>query len=138
MTPQELRIGNWVMDRRGNEFQIDHWETRNKVSAKSNATMCMGVLMETHPLTEYVDYLKPIPLTEEWLLKFGFEKQDNNWKTLNLNFATIGWERLAGITLSFEMESIYLPHIEYVHQLQNLYFALTNEELKLQNNEKQK
>ena len=76
-----------------------------------------------------LESIEPIPLTEEWLLKFGFERQENNWKTLDLHFATIGWEKLAGITLSFEKESIYLPHIKYVHQLQNLYFALTGEEL---------
>jgi hypothetical protein len=73
--------------------------------------------------------LKPIPLTEERLLEFGFERQENNWKTFNLHFATISWERLAGIALSFENESVYLPHIKYVHQLQNLFHSLTNKEL---------
>jgi hypothetical protein len=76
---------------------------------------------------------KPILLTEEWLLKFGFEKMENNWKCLDLHFATISWERLAGLTLSFEKESTYLPHIKYVHQLQNLHFALTGEELIINN-----
>lgn len=79
---------------------------------------------------EYKD-LEPITLTEDLLLKLGFVKQDNNWKTLDLIFATVSWERLAGFTLSFEKESIYLPHIKFVHQLQNLYFALENQELKI-------
>ena len=76
-----------------------------------------------------VDRLSGIQITEEWMEKFGFERQENNWKTLNLHFATISWERLAGIALSFENESIYLPHIKYVHQLQILYHSLTNNEL---------
>jgi hypothetical protein len=72
---------------------------------------------------------EPIPLTEEWLLKFGFEKSENNWKFLDLYFGIISWEKLAGTMFCLEQESIFLPHIKYVHQLQNLYFALTGEVL---------
>ena len=78
MKKTELRIGNWIADRGLKEWQIDHWETMNKVASKSNATMCNGILMETHPLTEYIDYLKPIPLTEEWLERLWFER-DGDW-----------------------------------------------------------
>jgi hypothetical protein len=102
----ELRIGNLVYDNLGGTLKIK------------------GISLESG-----LSHIKPIPLTEEWLLKFGFERQENNWKTMDLHFATISWERLAGTALSFEKESIYLPNIKHVHQLQNLYFALTREEL---------
>ena len=89
--------------------------------------------IEQHIITElkdtiYVD-LNPIPLTEEWLLKFGFEKK-------------IGWDDLIyhvknNVDL-YEFLSgyeYYDFHIKHVHQLQNLYFALTGEELKIKDNE---
>ena len=70
------------------------------------------------------DDLKPIPLTEEWLLKFGFD-----------NLGAYGWG-ISYFHIRFRnIHKFYFPienrivRIEYVHQLQNLYFALTGKEL---------
>ncbi len=74
-------------------------------------------------------YLKPIPLTEEILLKCGFEKH-----------SVTGWFMGKGrtITIDLKIGLIYINGnivsknknlFRYLHQLQNLYFALTNEEL---------
>ena len=143
MKASELRIGNYIADRGNKEWQIDHWESIDKLSAKSNATMYMGILMETHPMTEYVDYIKPVPLTEEWLLKFGFEEEAMRYSK---NIDLFG----GGKKLCFSGDYLYIIDSEkqntiptdvvtiwnkdvkkefYVHQLQNLYFALTGEEL---------
>jgi hypothetical protein len=116
MEAKELRIGN---------FTYKMLQSGNGRIIESNITSTDLLRIEE----ERIFYYEPIPITEEWLLKFGFERQENNWKTLNLHFATIGWERLALTVLSFDKDSIYLPHIKYVHQLQNLYFSLTGEEL---------
>jgi hypothetical protein len=76
---------------------------------------------------------EPIPLTEEWLLKFGFEefglsiRVDVNrgdelcfyTQEKRLRYQTKG----SGFTRDY--------NILYVHQLQNLYFALTGQELKI-------
>jgi hypothetical protein len=149
MKANELRIGNWIMDRGGKEWQIDHWETMNKVSAKPQTMMCDGFLMETHPYTEYVDYLYPIPLTEEWLLRMGFEKSQEQWYTIKyFTDCELATEQMA---ITYNLSSnrcavfdaieetdivnilsypIYTSKkVLFVHQLQNLYFALTNEEL---------
>jgi len=70
--------------------------------------------------------LKPIPLTEEKLLKFGFENiYDellfyNGYCDLIFNDNRVSL-RVEGQWLSFD--------VEYVHQLQNLYFALKGIEL---------
>jgi len=68
-----------------------------------------------------------VMLTEKWLVKFGFEQWDKNkWVDKN-----------GVITISKLGEGfLYLANqrhvnIFYVHQLQNLYFALTGEELTL-------
>lgn len=71
-------------------------------------------------------WVKPISLTEEWLLEFGFNlitKSTNKYMVKNL----------AGQPCFFykNKKLIYQNTIiEYVHQLQNLYFALTGDELK--------
>lgn len=85
---------------------------------------------------------KPIPLTEEFLLKFGFEpinKHDNTFITyadwthnyfLQLDVRK-GDNKYLILDNSFgDLRAFSMVDIEYVHQLQNLYFALTGEELK--------
>jgi hypothetical protein len=85
----------------------------------------------------------PIPLTEEWLLKFGFEATQNKW--FQINYFTDCNESSEKMGLLINLVSnrcgmidtdnddgvsvMTSNRIYYVHQLQNLYFALTNEEL---------
>ena len=70
--------------------------------------------------------LFPIPLTEEWLVKFGFEKLEG-WD--DMFYFQIGYFQIYEYNVSgYEYDGFDIKH---VHQLQNLYFALTNEELKL-------
>ena len=71
---------------------------------------------------DHWDMIKPIPLTEEWLLKFGFKK-DNNFTWVNLEMELMQREDGFWIWLGADL------YLEHVHQLQNLYFALTGEEL---------
>lgn len=75
--------------------------------------------------------IKFIPLTEEWLFKLGFEciftHDDHHYYLESLDL---------GLDRSYQPFGIgqYKLEFEYVHQLQNLYFALTGEELILKNN----
>ncbi len=79
------------------------------------------------------DICEPIPLTEEWLTKFGFHKtaEDDFDKTFgDIDQISIRSNKLYvtdkfGVYLNPKRIAI----IQYVHQLQNLYFALTSEEL---------
>lgn len=75
----------------------------------------------------------PIPLTADWLLKFGFLHLGIGFVSSDdLLFAYAGNDGKYEIFLYKEAEEdFYLVHIEYVHQLQNLYFALTRKELTL-------
>jgi hypothetical protein len=86
---------------------------------------------------------KPISLTEEWLLKFGFKDVDlnmsgSNWlvkeqKGLWRQAIRIAYsEKSEEWSLTLECVSpptLSIVRLKYVHQLQNLYFALTGEEL---------
>lgn len=71
-----------------------------------------------------IDGIAGIPITEEWLVRFGFQKLIPEGSIFELgkfhiqNFSPLGF---------FECRNHI--KVEYVHQLQNLYFALTGEEL---------
>ncbi|MGK6342897.1 hypothetical protein ACMGDK_11695 [Chryseobacterium sp. DT-3] len=113
IAPQELRLGNlvYVPGLFGTSTLIESIEfiyANGEIGTKST---------EAH-----VSYYKSIPLTEKWLLKFGFENEiPLHWfnKVIINNYK-------GGF-----IEKMYGTQIQYVHQLQNLYFALTGEELTL-------
>lgn len=76
------------------------------------------------------EHLNPIPLTEEWLIKFGFECFQEGWYGINpyaLQFE-FTWNIYDGI-IRWKGSAV---KCNYVHQLQNLYFALTGTELTIQ------
>jgi len=81
------------------------------------------------------DYIKPIPLTEEWLLKFGFVDGSYLYKNYKVKAGDY-WNSVKFYEGEWcynnddsDAACYFLTTIKYVHQLQNLYFALTNEEL---------
>ncbi len=80
--------------------------------------------------------IKPIPLTEEWLKKFGFEYINNLWVngTIGISLNNISGQVYNRILVN-KKNNIYadwcsLQTIYFVHQLQNLYFGLNRKELK--------
>ena len=116
MNAKELRIGNYVYAQSGklviNRDSIYKIENINLQSAKK---------------------YEPIPLTEEWLLKFGFNKNNNTFilnKYSSVTHEKTGFE--SGFWYSNDESNAHcyrLKKIEFVHELQNLHFALTGEEL---------
>ena len=72
---------------------------------------------------------EPITLTEEWLINFGFnyaqgeEVYECIWSLKGFEF----WQHDEGFCHDFFNGG----DIDYVHELQNLYFALTKTELQL-------
>ena len=74
--------------------------------------------------------LKPIPLTEEWLLKFGFKTDKTYVSDENPFLDYIKDEvRISMPYFSFEFGDGAFMELKYVHELQNLYFSLTQREL---------
>jgi hypothetical protein len=124
----ELRIGNLVKyDKR--VFEIDI--IAHEFPTLNTAEFGIGV----------VDWnnIEPIPLTEEWLLKFGIDfTSEKEWYHLTFTIKDLLFETSSSIkgftyNLCFDNQI----NFQYVHQLQNLYFALTGEELTIKevNNE---
>jgi hypothetical protein len=99
---KELRIGNLVMKETGYIFEAD-----------------FITLRVPH------NYFG-IPLTEEWLLKFGFAVTDGLFG--NKYRKSIDLYTMKDKSIGFVFDD-YCITIQYVHQLQNLYFALTGQEL---------
>ena len=76
----------------------------------------------------------PIPLTPEWLERCGLEYKEPHYikrpLSISKNFYRDGSGSYNGFVLRHKFEDcMQVLVINYVHQLQNLYFALTGEEL---------
>ena len=90
---------------------------------------------EFFALSEHPNWASPIPLTEEWLLKFGFVRVDH---IHGYSFYTLAKNKKNPCHLDiYKNKTVWMgymidQHCTYVHQLQNLYFALTGEELKIE------
>ena len=115
---EELRIGNYV-----------------QINNNIKKVVCIDydeITVKDSDLDEIYSIIKveKIKLTEEWLLKFGFEY------TYEIEDA-FPFYRLARFMCNEQLQptdagfKIAYIDIKYVHQLQNLYFALTGMELKM-------
>ena len=75
--------------------------------------------------------VEPIPLTEEWLVRLGIETCKNSSYHYE-PFSGIYWSKK---DLKCDIDSEYQIEVpDFVHQLQNLYFALTGQELSTNKN----
>lgn len=112
MKSSELRIGNYVKGDTDGVYQI-------KMSDFAD-------WYNDHNSHEFGNHIHPIPLTEEWILKFGFVKR-GLWYKKDGCFI-LGWMNMDKEVI-VGMNRDYSAFYKTVHQLQNLYFALTNTEL---------
>jgi hypothetical protein len=127
MKANELRIGNWVM-----VFPVKHPQQVCDVMFDSvNTDSVFG---------QHYGEVDPIPFTEDWLLRFGFKKFETSdisgHDIIEPNEKTIYYEKGRFTIVQWGMNTplFFSSHhlrvqIQHVHQLQNLYFALTGEEL---------
>jgi hypothetical protein len=143
MRLEELRIGNWLNHK-------DDWSYRQSEQDFKEFNFQWNEY-DWYALGECrisLNVLEFIPLTEEWLVKFGFEKviyesDETGYGTdYELDIKGVGCISysddfscaLFGSKESSKHELGFLPNwdnCKHVHSLQNLYFALTGEELKI-------
>ena len=111
MKANELRIGNYI-----------NWQAE-PVQIK-DFTSFINIVTE---MSKTYSLVRPIPLTEEWLIKLGYRKStDERYYKEDSHYYPI-YNR--GIFYLFVGLPLETKECKYVHQLQNLYFALTGEEL---------
>jgi len=138
MLAQELRIGNYI-NRLGKQTEIKAIQQSEKICYVN--TSISGAIT--------INQIEPIPLTEEWLLKLGFEVKDrkSNLDTdifympaFEIDYCLFYADFRLDYGLYLEYTDSPFPEddeklypitfgIKYVHQLQNLLYSLTGEEL---------
>lgn len=120
MKASELRIGN-LANYKGEVIKIEGF-------SKTTFYYIVGDMLFS--VINDIDKLEPIQLTGEWLLKLGFEQyydHENDIHSMKKHFFSFVSPSMISVNnqyLIFEENNI-----KYVHQIQNLYFALTSEEL---------
>ena len=131
MEAKDLRIDNWV-EFLGEEMQLMGLTKHNGENETARHYAEFKGLVPIKLM-----HLKPIPLTEDWLEKFGFELTyeskfrrcfdlDTSIGFLSFNFSKVIQEK---DNVSIASLNLKWASLKYVHQLQNLYFALTGKEL---------
>lgn len=129
MKPEDLRIKN-LFEYDGKIFKVK--EIRNYIIVGDRGK---GDVEFT------IKEIKPIELTEEWLLKMGFERHDNGSVSAQFSYGLnpvthdyliyLIWIKDSN-NWKIEGKPFYLNghfEIKTVNQLQNLFFALTGQEL---------
>ena len=124
MNAKELRIGNYV---KFDNHEDEYYEVSGlDISELSDESIDLDA--------------SPIPLTEEWLLKFGFKQQGNRKMWVKGRLCVV-YESYLDLSNEPTPEAFYIGFkdlgnvvfhttlkVDYVHTLQNAYF-LTGEEL---------
>lgn len=117
------------------ELKLGNYITSNGILCRVISIDRNGVIAESVKFRgeRFTANIEPIPLTEKWLVKFGFEKTDE----YDAKHEVLKLRGFADYSLKHKLLEIvgqypwYNIKIEHVHELQNLYFALTGNELKL-------
>lgn len=128
----ELRVGNLV---HRNDYVSDLFQIRSISQDRIHAINVVEIDVVNNTIYSSdctLSELEPIPLTEEWLLKFGFSVSDQpSWNVYEIGewFILLMEKRDTKIILGALADNIPDVEIKFVHQLQNLYFALTGAEL---------
>jgi hypothetical protein len=114
MELKDLRLGNYIQDKSGNIKSVEALSSTRGIEVEG-----------ANPLEIY----EPILLNSEWLLRLGFYASGSSW--LHISKSSSGFDVQLLDELYF-LNSDGLPFsngFTYVHQLQNLYYAMTGSEL---------
>lgn len=129
MKQSELRKGNWVLTDDGSVKQITGTGIQSEPAGTWPIVYIGGICY-------YASFLRPVPITEEWLTRLGFSIKEIWPSKSGANFfredqkVKVGMSHHYGITISLTDKSrsdIYM--IDFVHELQNIYKEMTGEEL---------
>ena len=127
----QYRIGNLV-------YRITQGEAQRTLETpfyvtgieRSHLTLSEGIPFDhknPHPsFREHITHIAGIQATKEWMLKFGL-KNDIGSTAYRLNqFCIIIWP--TGL-ITVEFKNVELCQVKCIHEIQNLYYSLTKQEL---------
>ena len=144
MKANELRIGNYVEITNIPNY-LENDEIRYVKIQKLTSIAIANISWKSNGFIDDCFYndIIPIPLTEQWLIDFGFKKEKGFTPSVFRLMVNGEWPNEFMIRYFFSDSHIQLRDIDdfdkvvaleenkhkHVHQLQNLYFALTGKEL---------
>lgn len=116
----EIRIGNYI---------ADIWTPNGlfKVTELRKDKIFYGNCFKAK-----YDDIRPIPLTEDILIKAGFLQFDSHCEDAKGVYEYYNYKYDIYDQILFVEEWRRVAKIGYLHQLQNLIFALTGEEIKIE------
>jgi len=124
MKATDLRIGNLV--------QNDMGKVRyGKIASFNNKSA--NLKMEFSKLSTSLNSVDGIPITEEWILKSGF-KWSGGFAELKHPEIPLYFLKHPKVKDKYTcfFNTLSIGNIKYIHELQNLYFALKSEELNIE------
>lgn len=119
ITANELRIGNWVM-----------YNDQNETPMPTAIQICIQDLILINENVKDCNY-NPIPLTEQILLKCGLiDTKYTLYIKAKTKVIIFNWSsKVVATGVRYGWHCKKYKHIKYLHELQNLYYALTKTEL---------
>lgn len=137
ISANELRIGNWVNYNNTicviacieNDGGMDGSVKLYPVNIPKGTVVCVKTVSTSN--------IQSIPLTEEILLKCGFCIEVYGAKLILNGISLIRIDgakmdlRIPQSYFDVDIDGRYMRSISFIHQLQNLYFALTGKELEI-------
>lgn len=117
MKATDLRIGNWVKSKLHDGLETEVFSVYHQ-----------SVKLGANPLALYKqDEIEQIPLTEEWLVKFGFDKVGTHFIYDRFSLHYMPAYKFWYVN---DLDSgFYITKVEFVHEIQNVVFTLNSHEL---------
>ena len=99
---KELRIGNWVNDYGDVNYQVE-------AITKHDDSSSMGVWMNNRKTWSSTEFIHPIALTDEWLIKAGFKAKnygygEDAWNQWSHNNGSVTLNERRCTTFGIEVE----------------------------------
>lgn len=126
---EELRIGNLLQVAKDMPYN-KHLEGEivkvYHIEQNKNIDIVGGVFSDYTLICLGSDRLSPIPLTEEWLKRYGFENVLPNQYKLSGTSVQVFIHQDKWL---YRIGNVSMKHVQTVHQLQNLHYCLHGQEL---------
>jgi hypothetical protein len=149
MKPQDLRIGNYISYENTTHIvsgiinnKVYSWWVKDGKPVIEYEQKDIGGAQVENPYIDVIDRYEPIPLTDNHFIEWGFYKDGEYWSRGIYDYKFCfkyrdwadDWAFYQEFTDSTDPkdDGVKYPisfHIKFVHQLQNLWFALLHKEI---------
>lgn len=128
LTPNELRIGNWLLFE-GKPTQVESIDPQNEVVSRG-LKCAIRIKDDSGYSGKWLNHFQPIDLTPELLESIGKECSDIPGWEYQINIGALKWYFRWNTKWYSELGGIYIDSkVQHLHQVQNLYFDLIGHDL---------